>query len=319
MPPDAPPPPQFTITVCTWNRAASLRQTLRSFLALDAVPGAAHEILVVDNNSRDDTAAVLAEFAGALPLRVVHEPRQGLSHARNRAVASAHGAAILWTDDDVQVRPDWLAAYAAALHRHPEADLFGGVIHPRFDGRPPRWLRAGWTAVQDAYAARDLGPAGFELEPVVAQLPYGANFAVRTALLRRYGFDPALGLIGSHRQVGDETALLAQMMHDGARGRWVAGAVVYHRVPRHRQRLSFVRAHYRAAGRMLWSLPLPLASGHAPPGPRQPARLRRRRRRALRACYLERALLRPPMRWLPHLIEAESLRGELETAPITAP
>ena len=138
---------------------------------------------------------------------------------------------------------------------------------------------------------------------------------MRTALLRRYRFDPALGVVASERRVGDETALLARMMRDGARGRWVAGAVVQHRVPRERQRLDFVRAHYRAAGRVLRSLALPLASGLTPPAPpRRPARLERRRRRALRACYLKRALLRAPAQWLPHLVEAERLRGELEAA-----
>jgi glycosyltransferase involved in cell wall biosynthesis len=98
------------------------------------------EVVVVDNGSTDDTPGVLKSFAGRLPLRNVVETRRGHSPARNRAVDTANGDYLLWTDDDVIVEPGWLAAYADAFARWPQAAVFGGPIRARFDPPPPKWL-----------------------------------------------------------------------------------------------------------------------------------------------------------------------------------
>ena len=97
--------PQFyiTIAICTWNRSRSLGATLASIQRLKVSPDTRWDVLVVNNNCTDDTDAVLARFADCLPLSVTVEPRQGLSHARNRAVEATGGDYILWTDDDTVV------------------------------------------------------------------------------------------------------------------------------------------------------------------------------------------------------------------------
>ena len=85
-----------------------MRQTLESFTGL-AVPAATDwEILVVNNNCTDQTDQVIQAYQDRLPVRRAFEPRPGLSHARNRAIAEATGDYILWTDDDVTVSPNWL-------------------------------------------------------------------------------------------------------------------------------------------------------------------------------------------------------------------
>src|SRR5436309_3023469 len=76
-----------TVAICTWNRSQLLRQTLDQFLDLAIPAGMTWELLVVNNNSTDDTDVVLAEFESRLPLRRLFEREPGLSHARNAALA----------------------------------------------------------------------------------------------------------------------------------------------------------------------------------------------------------------------------------------
>lgn len=103
---------------------------LRCDLLADALGGLARvevpnqlvwELLVVDNNSTDDTAAVVDRFRDRLPIRGVFEPEPGLSHARNRGLAHARGAHLAFIDNDVLVEPDWLVELAAAISSDPRA------------------------------------------------------------------------------------------------------------------------------------------------------------------------------------------------------
>lgn len=298
----------LTVAVCTWNRAALLARTLDAMTRLRLPRDLAWELVVVDNGSTDDTAAVVAGFEGRLPVRRLVEPRTGLSHARNAAVAAARGTAIVWTDDDVLVEVDWLAGYAAAFARWPDADVFGGPILPYFDAPPPEWLRRGLAQVANAYALLDLGP-----EPVPfdeRRLPFGANYAIRTAAQRRVPYSPELGRVGTALRSGEETMVVRTLLAGGARGWWVPEARVAHLVPRARQTVRFLRAYYRGNG----------ASSHADPsfhGPEHGARLLGRPRWVWRLAveqqllYWLRRPTAPPERWLAHLRLASSAWGTL--------
>ncbi len=106
---------QVSIIICTCNRAALMRRTLDSMRSLAIPRGVTWEIVVVNNNSTDDTAAVLASFAERLPLTCVFEPVPGLSRSRNRGVAASSGDLLLFTDDDVLVEPGWVRRNQAVL------------------------------------------------------------------------------------------------------------------------------------------------------------------------------------------------------------
>src|SRR5437773_636743 len=93
----------LTIAICTFNRAESLRRTLRSLAALRVPDYVDWEIVVVNNNCTDHTEDVIAAFSDRLPIRRELELQSGLSWARNRAVHTAQGNYIVWIDDDVVV------------------------------------------------------------------------------------------------------------------------------------------------------------------------------------------------------------------------
>jgi glycosyltransferase involved in cell wall biosynthesis len=99
----------ISLIICTRNRAASLRQTLASVARLNLIAGREHELLLVNNGSTDDTAAVAESFtAPGFKVRVLNEPRQGQARARNLGLREAGGKVMLFTDDDVELPPNWL-------------------------------------------------------------------------------------------------------------------------------------------------------------------------------------------------------------------
>lgn len=129
----------FSVAIRTYNRAhrlPKLFQALRSQIKTNALTW---EVVVVDNNSTDDTAVVIAQLASTLPVpvRYVFEPVQGASFARLRAIHETKGALIGFLDDDNLPASDWVrTAYDFGV-RHPRAAAFGSQIHGRFEGPPP--------------------------------------------------------------------------------------------------------------------------------------------------------------------------------------
>lgn len=234
--------------ICTWNRAHLLRDTLASLTELIRPPGSTWEVLIVDNNSTDDTAAAAQGFADRLPLRLVREPLQGHSHARNRGLREAAGELLVWTDDDVLVDRHWLQVYEAAARDHPDVAFFGGTIRAQFEAAPPRWLRRNLGEFEGAFALREPGP---EPRPVagVEDLPYGANMAFHRAALADLVFDVQLGHSGKSVLGGEDTELLTRLLAKGKRGLWVGGAVVRHRLDADRLNADYVFRFFQRFGR----------------------------------------------------------------------
>jgi glucosyl-dolichyl phosphate glucuronosyltransferase len=109
---------KLSIVICTWNRARALSATLAT-LADAAAPDCEWEVVVVSNDCSAPTAAAARSWLGRMPLRLVEEPKAGLSHARNRGVAEAAGDYIIWADDDVLFDRGWLRAYERAFREKP--------------------------------------------------------------------------------------------------------------------------------------------------------------------------------------------------------
>ena len=118
----------LSVIVCTCNRSEKLRQALRSLEAM-AVPAASSwELLVVDNNSSDNTRAVALEFAqhSGLALRYIFEPQAGLCRARNRGVREARGEILAFTDDDCVADHNWIKTIWEEFVNDPELAMLGG-------------------------------------------------------------------------------------------------------------------------------------------------------------------------------------------------
>ncbi len=214
-----------------------------------AIPaGLEWELLVVDNGSLDDTPGTIARFAGQLPIARIWEPNAGLSRARNAGVAAARGRYIVWTDDDVLVSHQWLAAFVEAFAAHPEAAIFAGRITPVLEPPTPEWFRKAVPDLHYLLAARDFGDIAVPLSAADERLPFGASFAVRMAEQRHFLYDPDLGVAPGRRRGGEEVGVALAILAAGHSGWWVPRAEVRHLIASDRQTTVYVEQYYAAMG-----------------------------------------------------------------------
>lgn len=245
----------ISVCICTYNRATSLARTLESLTQQAKIEGLSWELLLIDNNSNDNTYEVAKSFEQRLPLRYLFEPVQGLSAARNRALSEFKGDLLIFTDDDVIVDPLWLSSYARVEKAFPDADYFGGRILPLWDDTRPKWLvDPSLALISGLLGHYDLGDERHWFEPD-DPLPFGANFALRRSLVE--GLDPFrldLGVCGGSLGRGEEAEYLGRAVENRARGVYLPEALCLHTQDANRFRLSHLY-HFgvekgRAAARM---------------------------------------------------------------------
>ena len=293
-----------TIAICTRNRAASLRRTLNSLAQMEIPGGLDWETVVVDNGSNDDTPNVIRSFVGSFPIRHDHEPTPGVSYARNRAAALARGTYIVWTDDDVIVDRHWLSAYVAAFARWPDHVVFGGKILPVFEAPLPVWLERSLPLVEGAFALRDFGDRELELD--CAELPYGANYAVRAfenkAVPYRLDLGPGTDLYG------EETDAMQSILAGNKTWRWIPDAKVHHCIGAQRMTLAYLDDYFFRYGKSLahtedkWTGPTLLGA----------PRWYWRRLCSHAALYATRRLTAGPKSWMEARVWYNIMRGKIE-------
>jgi len=219
---------RLTVAICTYNRSELLRDTLTSFREQEGLDALSYEVVVVDNNSTDDTPEVVRQFASWPNLRYVTEEKQGLSNARNRGIEEARGEIIAYTDDDVLFSRRWLAELLEGIDRYPEADVFGGKISVKWESAKPDWF-----VDEGDYSMR--GVVGhFEPdgeEGITTIPPFGGNMAFRASVLRASGgFSPERGREGEYLGSGEETELVERLWAEGSKVAYLPDALVHHRI-----------------------------------------------------------------------------------------
>lgn len=229
----------LSVIVCTYNRSRLLAQLLESALGLELPEGVEWELLVIDNNSDDDTRHVVERFKERLPIRYAFEPQQGKTHALNRALGMSRGRLLLFSDDDVVLPRHWLTNFLVAADDQCEFSWFGGKVKPDWKGARPRWYREETASVFSGFFVDyDLGD---QSRPYLRgeKRPLGASLAVRREVFKRVGgFRTDLGPRGKLRGVGDETELIERAAAEGMKGFYVGESPVLHYVAPNRTGIS---------------------------------------------------------------------------------
>ncbi|NEO34779.1 MAG: glycosyltransferase family 2 protein [Moorea sp. SIOASIH] len=189
----------ISVIICTYNRADLLTDALHT-VCQQTLEHSEYEVIVVDNNSTDQTATVSQSFVARYPhVRYCFEPQQGLSHARNRGWHEAKGEYVAYIDDDCKVPEGWLAV-AKEVIEGVSPTVFGGPSFAFYNTPKPAWYK-------DIYGSNFPYSQAQHLER--AEVLYGSNLFLRRNLFECIGdFDPKLGMSGQKIGYGEETELL---------------------------------------------------------------------------------------------------------------
>jgi glycosyltransferase involved in cell wall biosynthesis len=207
-----------TILICTRNRSASLRRTLESVRQLASPAGVEWEVIVVDNNSTDNTRQVVESFRQTSGLDVIYlcEVKRGASCARNAGIRKARGEVIAFTDDDMILDREWLVAITEVCRQGPGGEMYFGQTHTFRPDQARIAIKEG--DVEETYS--------FPCNP--GDAGSSNNMIVRRSLLARVGiFDPTLGP-GTTIGNSEDTDFTYRVLRSGARIRYCPTIVAYH-------------------------------------------------------------------------------------------
>lgn len=240
----------ISVVLCCHNSALRIVETLRHLQAQKAMSGVAWEVVLVDNASEDATVDIArsawAEFPTA-PLRVVHEPRLGLSHARIKGIQSARYDLVSLVDDDNWLEPDWLSKVMNIMSEHPTVGACGGRNDGEFEAPPPSWFQD----YDECYAVGRQWRESGDITWSRGHL-WGAGLTLRKAAwdtLIRGGFSPLLSdRSGSVLTSGGDYEICYALRLAGWKLWYCDGLVLRHWIPESRLSFDYLCRLWRGFG-----------------------------------------------------------------------
>lgn len=235
-----------SVLICTYNRARLLRETLMALRSLD-MPDCDVEVVIVDNNSTDNTPLVVEEASreSAVPVVYLRESQQGKSFALNRGLAHARGDIIALTDDDVLPAREWLTRIVAVFRTRGVTFAFGKVLPRWGQVPPPELLTARAQDIWGPLAIVDYGdtPTEYLSSSLGQRLPIGANLAfARDALVTIGGWRTDLGKVNNTLISGEDHEIFMRLRRHGLySGYYEPQASVRHYVPASRLTRRYFR------------------------------------------------------------------------------
>lgn len=240
--------PALSIIVPTYNRAAELPAAIGSALDQTASPDS-YEIIVINNNSTDRTAEVLADLAREHPgrVRAILEKKQGVAHARQAGIDAARAAILGFFDDDVRLTRNWVDIVLREFDRHQEIDVLGGKVLPRWEASPPKWLTPEhWGPL----ALQDFGDLPMVMSRENPRGLISANLAARKRIFDQLGgFSPTLQRVKNGIGSLEDEEWMRRLWQSGGQALYVPELVTYAEVPVSRMTREYHRRWHTGHGR----------------------------------------------------------------------
>ncbi|WKK79850.2 glycosyltransferase [Marivirga arenosa] len=229
----------ISVIVCTYNRQEYIGECLKH-LAKQSASAEKYEVLIIDNNSRDQTADISKEFVANHPELNVHyhcEMNQGHTFARNRGITEAKGEILSFIDDDAFVDYHFIEAIDNYFKQHAEVSAIGGKILPVYEGKHPKWMS---KYLLTLVSALDMGEQVRKFTG--AKFPIGANMAFRAKVFEKYGkFNTDLGRRGSELEGGDEKEVFLRLKREKEEIHYVPQVKVDHIIPERRLSMEYIK------------------------------------------------------------------------------
>lgn len=205
----------ISIILATKDRKNLLKRFVSYVRGLDNLVNV--ELIIVDNGSTDSTSDYLKHLSLTIPVLILKQPLAGKSRALNFAIKHATGNLIVFTDDDVILKKNWLNEIFHATKKYPKANIFGGKIDIDID-KIPAWIRKSYNLRTLLTSEQNLGENIYQFK--VNEYPVGPNIVIRRSGLMNIedpwpvDFGPGMRI-----PVGDEVAFLQKISPPDSRDR----------------------------------------------------------------------------------------------------
>lgn len=225
-----------SVIIPTYNRCEYLRTTINSLQEQNFLKDE-YEIIIVDNNSTDNTPEVVEKCnrEGGKKAVYIKELNLGLHNARHAGAKVAKGEILAYVDDDVICDKNWLSELIKP-YNNSETGCVGGKILPKWEIEPPEWIKN--------FPKFYLSILDDEEGPKEARWIYGCNFSVRKSLLFELGgFNPdAFGDKKFWWYRGDgEIGLLRKVHNVSKKVIYNPKAIIWHFIPKERLTIKYFK------------------------------------------------------------------------------
>lgn len=221
---------RFSFITCTYNRDKYIGQTLQS-VCDQKYPDNNYEIIVIDNNSTDNTPSICEEFRAKYPnknFRYFKEMNQGLSFALNRGIKEAQGEFLIFVDDDETIIPQHLERLDNHLRTYPEAVLCGTPVIPVYEIPEPKWMSRFTQRLIGGYFDQ-----GKEVKILEAKnYPGTGHTIIKKELYERYGnYNTELGRKGTSLIGAEDKDMFNRLKNNNIVCYYLPDIPIYHHIP----------------------------------------------------------------------------------------
>ncbi|MFS0513233.1 hormogonium polysaccharide biosynthesis glycosyltransferase HpsE [Nostoc sp. UIC 10607] len=240
----------FTVAIPTYNGESRLPELLERLQNQLHTENLSWEIIVVDNNSTDNTAKVIQTYQKnwqyPYPLKYCFEPKQGAAYARKRAVAEAKGRFIGFLDDDNYPLSNWVSAAYAFGEKYPQAGAYGSQIHPDWEVEPPE----SFQRIAPFLAITERGNLPLLYEAAKKILPPSAGLVIRRqAWLESVPEQCILtGRVKGNMLTSEDLEMLSYIQKAGWKIWYNPEMEIYHKIPSSRLQKDYLIPFFRGIG-----------------------------------------------------------------------
>jgi glycosyltransferase involved in cell wall biosynthesis len=237
--------PHISVIICTYNREDIILETLPA-IAEQTVDPSTYEILIINNNSTDNTETVIKNFQSIYSnIRIHNENQLGLSHARNTGFKNAKYNWIVYIDDDAKANKNFIEQLGSTIQNY-NFDCIGGLYLPWHKYPKPKWFL-------DRYGSNGLLRS--DIGSVEDKYLSGGVLAINKPIIESLGgFSHSLGMSGAKIAYGEEIHLQNKLRSKGYKIGFDPDLIVYHLVAKYKLHpLWYLRRGY-AEGRDYWKI-----------------------------------------------------------------
>lgn len=232
-----------SVLLCCYNSGWILERTLKNLL-LQETDGVEWEIIVVDNNSSDETSKIAEKVLSSsleIPYRVVLEKRPGVLFARLTGMLAANFSYIVYCDDDNLLDVHYVKNMYDYMEQHPQVGACGGRGVPEFLAEPDSIIRKNLMC----YAM------GSQRDNVKNYNLFGAGTCLRTSVAKDITMNHhfyLVGRCGSQLLAGEDSEIMKCIVLKGFQLANLDGCTFIHVLPERRLNRKYLYKLYYGLG-----------------------------------------------------------------------